>query len=288
MKFKKRYIPLILIGTILLINQFGCMTARTSEKEQREVMLKMGRQEPQFGTYQINGRNMHYTFAGCDTFPLVVIVHGSPGSSAEMLDYVGDSMLLRVARVAAVDRPGFGESDYGIAEPSLKEQAAVLVPLIKKLGNKKVILVGHSMGGPVIARFAIDYPDLVDGLVIVAGSIDPELEPATWWKRPFDLPGIRLLVPSALRISNREILPLRSELEKMRPEWSKITCPVTVVQGTKDDLVPAGNADFARKMLANNPHVKINMLENENHFIIWSKRKLIVEEILALMATDKK
>lgn len=283
MKFKKRYIPIFLLAIIIAGNQLGCMTASKSEQEQREIISKKGGPEPQFGSYHINGRNIHYSFAGNDTLPLVVFVHGSPGSSADMLDYLADSILLKGARVVTVDRPGFGESDYGRPETSIHEQAAVLVPLIEKLRHKKVILVGHSLGGPVIARFAMDFPNLVDGLVIVAGSVDPELEPSTWWKRPFDLPLIRLLVPSALRISNSEILPLRGELEKMRPDWSKITCPVTVIQGTQDDLVDAGNADFARKMLTNSSSVKINMLENENHFIMWTKTKIIVAEILEMM-----
>jgi len=283
MKFKKRYIPLGLLGILLIVNQFGCMTAHESESTQYETLRKKGGGEAQFGRYDINGRNMHYTFTGNDSLPVVIMVHGSPGSSADMLDYLADSTMLQHVNIVAVDRPGFGESDYGRAETSVQEQAAVLVPLVEKFKHGKVIMVGHSYGGPVIARFAMDYPQLVDGLVIVAGSIDPELEPPTWWKRPFDLPVIRLIVPSALRISNREILPLRAELEKMRPDWPKITCPVSVVQGTKDDLVPAGNADYARNMLAGKPNVSINMLEGENHFIIWSKKALIVNEIMKIM-----
>jgi pimeloyl-ACP methyl ester carboxylesterase len=280
MKFKKRHFPLYFLGILFLANQLGCMTARKSEQEQRRILAEKGGPEPRFGTYQVGNRQMHYTCTGSDSLPLVVMVHGSPGSSADMLDYLADSALLQHACVVAVDRPGFGDSGYGDAETSVQVQAADLLPLVQQFGRKKVIMVGHSYGGPVIARFAMDYPGMVDGLVLIAGSIDPELEPATWWKRPFDLPGIRLLVPSALRISNREILPLREELEKMRPDWVKITCPVTVIQGTKDRLVPAGNAAFAQKMLAHNPHVTIKMMENDDHFIIWSKKYVMVDAIL--------
>jgi pimeloyl-ACP methyl ester carboxylesterase len=62
-------------------------------------------------------------------------------------------------------------------EQSLRMQSACLAPLLR-LGKsaKKPILVGHSLGGPVAARLAMDYPDEVGGLILVAPSIDPELE----------------------------------------------------------------------------------------------------------------
>jgi len=37
------------------------------------------------------------------------------------------------------------------------------------------VLIGHSLGGPVVARMAADYPDFVKGLVLVAPGISPVL-----------------------------------------------------------------------------------------------------------------
>ena len=283
MRFKKRYLVFGFIGTLLLSNQMGCMTARKTEAEQRKIVVQKGCPAPHFGTYKVAGRNIHYTHTGPDSLPLVVLVHGSPGSSADMLDYLTDTTLTRYAQVVAIDRPGFGYSDFGKAERSLKIQAAVLVPLAEKFHARKMILMGHSYGGPVIVRFAIDHPELTAGLVVVAGSVDPELEPSTWWKVPFNWPVLRWLVPSALRISNREILPLRSELEKMKPDWNKLTCPVIVYQGTSDNLVPAGNGDFLEKMAINSDTLQVNMLENDNHFILWSKEQMIANGIIELL-----
>jgi pimeloyl-ACP methyl ester carboxylesterase len=54
-----------------------------------------------------------------------------------------------------------------------------LKPIVAKQrqNGKQVILVGHSLGGPLIARMTMDYPELIDGLVFVAGSVAPKLEP---------------------------------------------------------------------------------------------------------------
>lgn len=255
---------------------------RKSEAEQMEILEKKGR-SPVFGTFDSNGRRIHFTQVGNDTLPLVIVVHGSPGSSGEVLDYLWDTALTKVAQVVAVDRPGYGWSGFGDAEPSLEKQAGALLPILQKFRNKRAILVGHSYGGPVIVKAAIDFPGLVDGLVMVAGSIDPDLEPNNWWQTPLDWKTLRWMLPPALRVSNQEIIPLQEELEAMKPDWGKITCPVTVIQGMKDNLVPPGNAGFADKMLTNSAFKNIKMLEGKGHFIFWTDKEMIVGEVLKLL-----
>ncbi|MBI5913810.1 MAG: alpha/beta hydrolase [Bacteroidetes bacterium] len=285
MKIKKRYaIAAVLCSGLFITCQMEFMKFRKNDETQRAFLLERGQAAVIFDSIEAEGRTLHLTRSGVDGLPLVLLVHGSPGSSDAMLDYLADTNLTRQALVIAVDRPGFGYSGFGETERSLKQQARMLKPLLEKFRTGKAVLVGHSYGGPLIARMAMDFPELVDGLVIVAGSIDPALEPKYWLARPFDWWGLRWMVPPAFRVSNQEILPLKKELEGMLPLWGKITCPVTVVQGTKDDLVPAGNAGFAKKMLTNSRLVGIEMLEGGGHFIMWTEEKLIAQKILDLLA----
>lgn len=287
LKLKKRYtITAVLCAGLFVTCRMEFIKFRKSEVEQRAYLLERGQIDVAFGTYEADDHNLHYTSAGSEGKPLVLIVHGSPGSSQDALEYLADTNLTHQALVVAVDRPGFGYSDFGKTERSLAMQAQQLRPLLEKYRalSKKAILLGHSYGGPLIVRMAIDYPELVDGLVIVAGSVDPELEPEYWWARPLDWWIIRWMLPPAFRVSNQEILPLKKELEDMLPFWADITCPVTVVQGTNDSLVPAGNANFAKKMLPNSRRLRIEMLEGDDHFIMWTKEKFIAEKILEMIA----
>jgi len=49
-----------------------------------------------------------------------------------------------------------------VPEPSLEKQAALIADLVRpEVSQRPAILVGHSFGGPVIARIAIDYPSFV-------------------------------------------------------------------------------------------------------------------------------
>lgn len=286
--FKKRYIPLLLPFLFFGVSQLGCLSFRMSERKQEAYLLEHQQQKPDFHTYRIGGRSMHYTHVGNDSLPLVVFVHGSPGSSSAFIDFLADTNLSRVVQMISVDRPGFGYSDFGKTEDSLAMQAKVLKPILEKYMPLPVILVGHSLGGPVIARTAMDYPDLVSGMIMVAPSNDPSLEPKEWFRKPMNWWGVRWMFPLSMVVSNQEILPLKGELEKMLPMWPHITCPVTVIQGDKDDLVNPGNAAFTRRMSVNSPEVDTVMVPGGSHFIVWSKKDLVVKEILKMVERVRK
>ena len=158
-----------------------------------------------------------------------------------------------------------------------------IAAILQDFPNQKKIVVGHSMGGPVISRLAIDYPQLVDGLVLVAPSIAPALEPPNWWRKMIDFPIFQFFTPAALRVCNQEIIPLKEELLAMENGWKNITCPVTVLQGTADPLVPPGNAYFAKEQLKNSSKVKLKMIEEGNHFILWNEQPFIRDVILEML-----
>lgn len=278
---------LLLLFITLMISFHSCMTFRMSKKEIDEYFAsrKINGSQHQYksGKYTI-----HYAQAGNENNPVVLFVHGSPGSLSAFIGFLADTTLTNHALVITTDRPGFGHSNFGMAETSLEKQAATLKPILEKFkGNRPIILVGHSLGGPVIARMAMDFPELVDGLVFVAASIDPELEPnETWFRAPLATPFLSWVLPRSWRASNEEIYQLKPQLEEMLPLWEKVKCPVVVVQGKKDSLVPAGNADFAKKMLVNAP-VEFILKDDMDHFVPWSNPELIREAIHQLLAKNE-
>ncbi|MBX2891646.1 MAG: alpha/beta hydrolase [Saprospiraceae bacterium] len=230
-----------------------------------------------------SGRMIHAVYvAASDSLPLVVLVHGSPGSADNYLDYLADTMLTRVARLVAIDRPGFGYTQgFGRAEPSQAAQAAAVWAVVRHLSaREKVWLVGHSLGGPVIARFAMDYPEQAAGLVLVAASIDPEQEEHPWWQSAIHPPPLKWVIPKSLWASNAEIKPLEGELRKMLPLWEGVVCPVRVVHALDDQLVPVANADFAQRVLQNNPEVTLKILPDGDHFILWNRHATVKQELL--------
>lgn len=272
----------VLLLIVALLPQ--CVSIRMSDKKVRAYFAGKA-VEPTFGfvregNHRDAGRSLHYARIGVDTLPMVLFIHGSPGSWDAFISFFADSTLYQRAQLVAVDRPGFGKSNLGEVECSLRAQAAAIAPLLKRSQSAhKPILVGHSLGGPVAARLAMDYPRWIGGLILVAPSIDPDLEKKEWYRPLGNAFPIRYWLPPELRVSNQEILPLKGELQQMLPLWQTIRVPVTIIQGEEDNLVPAGNADFARRMLTHAP-VRIVMVPKTNHFIPWRRPDLIHDAIL--------
>jgi len=276
-----RWQLLLLVFVLLVVFLPQCVSLRMSDKK-IDAYFDNKAVKPQFSTVMVGDRPIHYAslLVGNDSLPVVLFVHGSPGSWDAFIGFFADSSLYNRAWLVSADRPGFGKSGLGEPERSLQQQAADMAPLLRlSRSAQKPILVGHSLGGPVIARIAMDYPDEVGGLIFVAPSVSPALEKQEWYRPIGNVFPFRQWLPTELDVSNQEILPLRGELEKMIPLWSRIRVPVTIIQGEDDPLVPPGNAAFAQKMLVNAP-VTVQMIPKMNHFIPWSRPDLIHDAII--------
>ena len=218
---------IICIG-IYYFTRYEMPSFYTSEAQYVAYFKDHGLASPNFYTYKVGERTMHYMHMGADTLPLVIFMHGSPGCAADFKRYFLDSALRQKAQLISVDRPGFGDSDEGKGEPALEKQAALLKPILEKHNAPKTILVGHSLGGPMVFRMAADYPALIDGVISLAGSLDPELEPNEW-HRPFvDVPPLRWIMTNALIASNTEIMGHEAALERLKPAFEKITIPTII------------------------------------------------------------
>ncbi len=291
---KRRRLPRILLYSLLVLLtawlvavQLGWMSMRTPDAVWTTKLPQLGQPlSPHF--YEIpdaTGRDIHaIQVSAADTLPLAVMVHGSPGSTDAYLIYLADTMLTKTLRLAAFDRPGFGyTAQFGRPETSLAAQAKAVLAVVEALSpQRKVLLVGHSLGGPVICRFAMDYPELVAGLVIVAGSIDPDQEEHPWWQAAIDVPPLKWWTPVALWTSNHEIKPLEEELRNMLPLWNRISCPVRVIHAQDDRLVPVANAMFAQRQLTGSADLRVQILPAGDHFILWNNQAAVRAAILDL------
>lgn len=256
----------------------GCFSFRMTPKEV-DNYFKSSKLKPQLDFYEVNKRKVNYASISSDTLPTIIFFHGAPGSWSAFISFLANPDLQKRAHIVSVDRPGYGYSNFGNSVPSLEKQSELLKPLLEKYNSTPNILVGHSLGGPVIAKLAMMYPDLVDGLIMVAPSIDPELEPdETWFRFPLHTPFLRWILPISFRVTNDEIYFLKDELELMISDWSKIKVPTVVIQGMQDSLVPPGNAEFAKQQLIN-ADIKVMLIEDMNHFVPWTHPELIESAI---------
>lgn len=239
-------------------------------------------------TKTIDGSHVHYAKTGNDSLPTIYFIHGTPGSWDAFAGYLKDSQLIQEYRLISIDRPGFGYSDFGNAV-NLNRQSELISPLFYMLDNKKpAYLVGHSLGGPMIIKLAADNPTFFSGLVLLAGSNDPDAEKPEKWRPWLFKTPLNLLVPGAMRPSNEELWYLKKDLVNLKADFSKITCPVYIFHGKKDVLVPVSNVEYDKKMLTNARKITVILFPEENHFIPWTQFTAIKEVLIALNKGEAK
>jgi pimeloyl-ACP methyl ester carboxylesterase len=205
-----------------------------------------------------------------------VLVHGTPGSASGWADYLVSP--LPGVEVLALDRPGFGNSDPAGALPSLNDQAAAVAALLPNDG-RRVVLLGHSLGGPIVARVALQHPKQVHAVVMLAASLDPAQERIHPMQHVGDWPLVRSLLPRALRNANLELMALKPELEALALQLPQLSMPVVIVHGTKDDLVPVANVAFMQSRLTGAACVKTVLLEGHNHFLPWNSAPAVIDAL---------
>lgn len=123
---------------------------------------------PVFG---VPGERIGFTLAsGPLGAPPLVLFHGFTASRASFSANI--PTLRRHFDVLTVDLLGHGESDAP-ADPGLySPEAAVarVAALLDHLGFERVLLCGHSLGGALAIRFALDHPERLSGLIVLNSS----------------------------------------------------------------------------------------------------------------------
>ncbi|MEO0629399.1 MAG: alpha/beta fold hydrolase [Planctomycetota bacterium] len=210
-----------------------------------------------------------YLRAGDPDGPRLIYVHGSPGDAKAFADDLVEPV--PGFESVSMDRPGFGTLRHTGPVTSFEMQARAIEPLLVQRDGQWPILIGHSLGGPIIARAAADFPDRVGGLVIVAGSLDPALEELRWFNHIAAAPPVRWILPGTIKTSNAEMFAAFDETTELAGVLGRVRCPVAIVHGTQDGLVPVANVDYTRRMLTNAAAIRVDVLDDQGHFLVWNK-----------------
>jgi pimeloyl-ACP methyl ester carboxylesterase len=123
--------------------------------------------------------------------PPIVLLHGASGNLEDQRLTLGTALAGR-HRVILVDRPGHGFSDRpgGRADASPGRQAALIAQALARLGVPRAIVVGHSWSGALAAALALDFPERVAGLVLLAPVTHPWPGGISWYNRLASTPVV--------------------------------------------------------------------------------------------------
>jgi pimeloyl-ACP methyl ester carboxylesterase len=117
---------------------------------------------------EIERRRVNYVDIGSGDITPVVLVHGLGGQWQNWLENI--PRLAQDRRVIALDLPGFGLSEMPWEAISIPGYGRTVEALCERVGVERAHLVGNSMGGFVASEVAIQFPQLVERLVLVSAA----------------------------------------------------------------------------------------------------------------------
>lgn len=201
--------------------------------------------------------------------PTLVLTHGIGGRLEEWDATV--AALRDCVTLLRWDVRGFGQSDRprGPVTPSV--WARDLAALLDALAIPRAIILGHSMGGVVAQRFALDYPQRTQALILISTSSEVGPKAAERWEQMalrIEAEGMAAVVgrsPSLAfseeyeRTHQKEIEAREAQRALNDPfayaaagravgnynftaELQRLACPTLILQGAQDRLTPPGGS----------------------------------------------
>jgi pimeloyl-ACP methyl ester carboxylesterase len=246
---------LSIVAIVFLLS--GCMSAYKILEQEKKFFKKHVADNPSINQHSLSvaGGELFYTTSGDPQKPTLILIHGTPGDWEQHARYLLNKTLLESFYIISIDRPGWGRSTLEGKHSILnfEGQAAKIVELVRQRKTvsqgKAVVLMGHSLGASLAPRLAMDYPQFIDGLLLIAGTLSPEYSSPRWFNYFAKIPGVYWIVGKDMAKANKEIFALKENIKAMHPQWDKVKAFSIVVQGKNDNLVNPANLEFARESL---------------------------------------
>ncbi|MEZ5558403.1 MAG: alpha/beta hydrolase [Pseudomonadales bacterium] len=210
-------------------------------------------------------------------------------------------------QVVLMECRGTGDSEHTADGYSLEQYAADVVGLLDHLQLDRVTYAGHSMGGGIGYRLALDHPQRLERLILMApipadgvGAIDPEmrrqrLEERRRRDREALLARYRALrfrddvetdawfedrVRHVLSVSDGHFEQGAESMSalKVRHRLGEITLPTLMIAGAVDSLLQANLQDFARL-----PNATLEVLSRAGHEVAVHEPERVAAAIAAFM-----
>lgn len=229
----------------------------------------------------------------------VIWAHGWMRDHSDFLPFVES---LPFANHYVLDLPGFGKTPKPDDDWGTAEYATYMAEYLNSLPkNKTRIWVGHSFGCRVGMRVAAMYPELLNGLFLIAAPGLPYQY--SLWKKVYIFLKIRtykLLKPlkklgvpeswyakffytSDYRQSDKmRGIFIKAASENLSDTAVKIKCPTFFVYGEKDTASPASTGESYLKMIAKSKMLLLGddhytLLTTGRHQVLHSLKKFITE-----------
>lgn len=225
----------------------------------------------------------------------VVLLHGAGGMH---LSWPPEVRRMKGFQIYALDLPGHGRSDQSGGLQDIASHASAVIDWVQALHLPAAVFVGHSMGGAIALSLALDYPDYVAGLALIATAanmpvnpclLDDASHPTTFQKAvgnivhwSFASQASERLVELALqRMLETRPSVLHSDLRAcdrfdVRERVKTIDKPTLIACGTEDRMAPLRNSQFLSLTI---PKSTLKVINGAGHMVMLEQPTVIAQAL---------
>ncbi|THD62166.1 alpha/beta hydrolase [Phenylobacterium sp.] len=193
----------------------------------------------------------------------IVVITGAPSWAEYWAETLAE--LPQDREMIVVDRPGYGASEPAEPVKDIRTQAQALAPVLEAARGQKVMLVGQSYGAAIATLMAEANPGKVQSLVLLSGFFG-ETGPTSRWLIDVGLKAVKM-IPRDLRHAVLEASGQRPQLAYAKRALARLTIPIHMVHGDKDDFAPIEAAErLAAETVTRHP-IQFHRVADANHFL---------------------
>ncbi len=241
---------------------------------------------PQDRYLKLGSVNIRYWSEGRDGEPLILL-HGG-GACIEVWSF-NIHALAKHYRVYAFDMVGTGLSDKPIATYSLDYQAKFLQDFMDALNISRATLIGNSMGGAVALKFALEFPEKIDKLVLVS-SLGLGREINFFERLLATFPAIANLAQPSRKGAELVLSSCVYDAKSVPEEWIELSYQFFKLPGKKQAIISLVKTNFNFWGLRNEvfePIVKQLARIVAPTLIFWGKQDSVLPVTHAYVAAEK-
>jgi pimeloyl-ACP methyl ester carboxylesterase len=209
-------------------------------------------------------------------------------------------------RTYSFDFFGFGDSRLKRTQESIQNYSDQVIRFLDALGIERVLLVGHSMGGMVALKTAINHPERIVRVATVGAPIDGDS--LSWLLKLTDrplladmfanLPWLRRLlfrfflgstsdpavgevVDDSVKSSSQTLRRAVSSMWRtdLRPELGRLRVPTLIVHGGRDDIVNPKQVDLFNTIST----AEVALMPSSRHFPFLDESELFNDMLLRFL-----
>lgn len=249
---------------------------------------------------EIGGDRIHFVEEGpvlTDRLSPIVFLHGAGGSHQIWFPQLG--ALGRRRKVIALDLPGHGDSNGGGAD-QIEVYRDVVKEFVAEVSLRRIVLVGHSMGGAITQSFALAYPGQLAAIVLVGTGARLRVDPKIFARLREDPRGAVDLITKGGRAAGAPAGAIEQDAEAMlrtpvaviegdfracdsfdlMEQVQVIGTPTLVICGTDDLMTPPKYAEYLHQKIKGS---QLALIPGAGHMVMLEKPDEVTRAIEAFL-----